>query len=408
MRNSNTAEYNILDEMNITENRILLFQDETGITVIFLNNGRISEVWKEKESAVRVGDIYLGRISHYASNIDAYYVEILKGVKCFLPASGLKLHEGAELLVQIRKEAYKSKLATASLSLEIPGRYSVISNDKAAIHYSKKLKNEDKERLHNYLEQEYHQSGRTYHVLLRTAAAECDDLSPVLDEIRKNERSLQQIVSASSHTYPLCKMYGSASVLELLFTEGRVRKNTKIVSKDRILLERVNGLCWQYGIDPKDITVLYNEPELPMSVLYGLKNRLHEITDEKIWLKSGGSLHITPTEAMVVIDVNTGKINTKGDREETFFKINSEAAKEIAFQIQARNLSGIILVDFINMKDDNNTTILITDLKKKLAACLPPAMLMDITKLGIVEITREKKRADIYEIKNELIKTILM
>lgn len=408
MRNNNEHNYNVISEMNAVESRILLYQDDRGITVFFLDDGRITGVWKENESAVRVGDIYLGRVSHYAANIDAYYVEILKGVQCFLPASGLKLHEGEEILLQIRKEAYKTKLATASASLEIPGRYSVISNDSAAIRYSKKLKNEDKDRIQNYLDQNYSHTERMYHVLIRTAAADCENLTPVLGEIKGNEKTLQQIITASSHTYPMCKMYGSLSILEMLFTEGKVLENIKIVSKDKALLERVRGLCWQYGIDPKEKTVLYNDPGLSMSVLYGLKNKLHEITDEKIWLKSGGSLHITPTEALVVIDVNTGKFSAKGSREETFLRTNLEAAKEIAFQIQARNLSGIILVDFINMKDENNITILITDLKKRLSACSPPAFLIDITKLGIVEITREKKRADIYEIKGELNKTILM
>lgn len=408
MKSDSSSKYNVINEMNVADSRILLFQDDMGITVFFLDDGRIIEVWKERESAVRVADIYLGRVSHYAANIDAYYVEILKGIQCFLPASGLKLHEGEEILLQIKKEAYKTKLATASVSLEIPGRYSVISNDRAAIHYSKKLKNEDKDRIQNYLDQNYFQDERMYHILIRTAAADCEDLSPVLDEIRENERTLQQIVTASSHTYPLCKMYGSGSVLDMLFTEGKVLENTKIVSKDKALLERIHGLCWQYGIDPKEKTVLYDDQNLSMSVLYGLKSKLREITDEKIWLKSGGSIHITPTEALVVIDVNTGKYSAKGNREETFLKINLEAAKEIAFQIRARNLSGIILVDFINMKDENNTTILITDLKKRLSACSPPAFLIDITKLGIIEITREKKRADIYEIKGELNKTILM
>lgn len=408
MKNNSDSKYNITNEMNIAESRILLFQDETGITVFFLNEGRITEVWKENESAVRVGDIYLGRVSHYAANIDAYYVEILKGVQCFLPASGLKLHEGTEVLLQIKKEAYKTKLATASVILEIPGRYSVTNSNDADVHYSKKLKNEDKEKIQNYLDQNYPQLERIYHILIRTAAADCENLSLILDEIKENEKTLQQIVAAASHAYPMCKMYGSSSVLEMLFTEGKILENTKIVSKDKAILERIHGFCWQYGINPEDKTVLYDDQDLSMSVLYGLKNKLHEITDEKIWLKSGGSLHITPTEALIVIDVNTGKYSAKGSREETFLKINLEAAKEIAFQIQARNLSGIILVDFINMKDENNITILITDLKKRLGTCSPPAFLIDVTKLGIVEITREKKKADIYEIKGALNKTILM
>ncbi len=108
-----------------------------------------------------------------------------------------------------------------------------------------------------------------------------------------------------------------------------------------------------------------------------------------------------------MIDVNTGKYTSKSCREETFLKINLEAAREIAFQIRARNLSGIILVDFINMREENNATILLADLKKRLKQFSPPGVVVDITKLGLVEITREKRRPDIYSIKDKLIKIIL-
>lgn len=406
--------YSVVEEMHPADNRFLLFAENDTITVFCMENGRIAEVWQEKEQSVRVGDIYLGRVGHFAANIDAYYVEILKGVSCFLPAkdvvsekSGTRLHEGEEILVQIKKEAYKTKLAFATTKLEIAGKYAVVSDAAPAVYYSRKIGREEKEHLKKFMEENYPVSDMPFQILLRTAAAECDDLVRILDEICNHEKCLRRIIDSAYHTYPLCRMYEGASILELLFREGHIHGQTKIVTRDETLHEQINVLCRQYGYDSAEISVLYSDPNLPMTVLYGLQSRLREITEEKVWLPSGASLYIAPTEALHVIDVNTGKYSSKSCREETFLKINLEAAKEIAFQIRARNLSGIILVDFINMKEENNATILLADLKKSLKQCSPPGVVVDITKLGLVEITREKKRPDIYSIKDKLIKIIL-
>ncbi|MDE6742490.1 MAG: ribonuclease E/G [Lachnospiraceae bacterium] len=410
----NQSTYSAVEEMRPSDSRILLFAENGSVTVFFLENGRIAEVWQEKEQSVRTGDIYLGRVGHYAANIDAYYVEILKGVSCFLPADETvlgkkrsKLHEGEEVLVQIKKEAYKTKLASASTKLEIAGKYSVVSNAAPAVYYSRKIKREEKERLKKLVEESGILEDMPFQMLLRTAAAECQEDALVLKEIVEHGNRLRQIITESSHTYPLCRMYEAASVLELLFQEERIQENTRIITQDQALYERINELCRQQGYDPAKQSMLYSDTDLPMTVLYGLKSHLREITEEKVWLPSGASIYIAQTEALNVIDVNTGKYVSKSSREETFLKINLEAAREIAFQIRARNLSGIILIDFINMKDENNATILLADLRQRLQQLSPRGVVVDITKLGLVEITREKRRPDIYRIKEELNKIIL-
>lgn len=410
----NQSTYSAVEEMHPKDNRILLFAENGSIMVFFLENGRIAEVWQETEQSVRAGDIYLGKVGHYAANIDAYYVEILKGVSCFLPADeavfGMKrskLHEGEEVLVQIKKEAYKTKLASASTKLEIAGKYSVVSNAAPAVYYSRKLKREEKERLKKLVEENDLLSDMPFQILFRTAAAECQEDALILEEVVTHGNRLRQIIAESSHTYPLCRMYKAESVLDLLFQEQHIQENTKIITQDQALYERINELCQRHGFDPANHSVLYSDTELPMTVLYGLKSRLLEITEEKVWLPSGASIYIAQTEALNVIDVNTGKYVSKSSREETFLKINLEAAREIAFQIRARNLSGIILIDFINMKDENNATILLADLRQRLQQFSPRGVVVDITKLGLVEITREKRRPDIYRIKDDLNKTIL-
>ena len=146
---------------------------------------------------------------------------------------------------------------------------------------------------------------------------------------------------------------------------------------------------------PADIAVqlrFYDDPMLPLRKLYSLEKAVHDALKERVWLKSGGYLVIQPTEALTVIDVNTGKYEGNKKAGETFRKINKEAAEEAARQMRLRNLSGIILIDFIDMKDPDHITELISILKTHLRQDPVKTDFVDFTKLGLAEITRKKVR----------------
>ena len=142
---------------------------------------------------------------------------------------------------------------------------------------------------------------------------------------------------------------------------------------------------------------LYEDALLPLYKLYAVESRLQELLDRKVWLKSGGYLVIEPTEALISIDVNTGKCDRGHNKEETTFKINREAAEMIALQLRARNLSGMILVDFINMKDKERERQLIEYMRSLLQKDSIPADVVDMTGLGLMEITRKKVRPSLAE-----------
>ena len=132
--------------------------------------------------------------------------------------------------------------------------------------------------------------------------------------------------------------------------------------------------------------------------LYGIKEKLKEALKPKVWLKSGGSLIIQPTEALTAIDVNTGKaVAGKKKVQETFLKINLEAAKEIAKQIRLRNLSGIIIIDFIDMELEKDKELLMRELEEYLKKDPIKTTLVDMTALGLVEVTRMKLRKPLHE-----------
>ena len=158
-----------------------------------------------------------------------------------------------------------------------------------------------------------------------------------------------------------------------------------------------------YSVEIKE----HKETKVSLDVVYGLKSKLDRITEDKVWLKSGGYLFIDRTRAMYVIDVNSGKLQEK-NRESGFIVTSLEAIDEIVYQIEARNLSGIIVVDMLKINNEKDKTMLINTFSEKLGGLKPPGRLADVSKLGLYEITRQKLRPDINEQLKRLGKTILL
>ena len=144
--------------------------------------------------------------------------------------------------------------------------------------------------------------------------------------------------------------------------------------------------------------ILYQDTSYSLDHLYSLSSTIEKALSKKVWLKSGGTLIIEPTEALTVIDVNTGKaIQGKRNKETTFYKVNLEAAREAARQIRLRNLSGMILIDFIDMEEEEHIKSLIYNFKKELEQDPTQCTFIDITKLGLVELTRRKTHLSLPE-----------
>jgi len=170
----------------------------------------------------------------------------------------------------------------------------------------------------------------------------------------------------------------------------------EILTDDKDIFEQLKVFVRECCPSLTDRSRLYCD-DYPLSKLYRLETELEQALSERVWLKSGGFLVIQPTEAMTVIDVNTGKYIGKKNAEETFLKLNLEAAKEIAHQIKLRNLSGIIIVDFIDMDEEENRQELMRQLDAFLSEDQIKTTLVDMTKLGLVEITRKKVRKPLCE-----------
>ena len=173
---------------------------------------------------------------------------------------------------------------------------------------------------------------------------------------------------------------------------------SEVVTDSSEVYQEVHDFLKENGWENLITPTLWDEEHGKMDAVYDISKNLEKALSSKVWLKSGAYLVIQPTEALISIDVNTGKaISKKKDVQKNFLKVNLEAAKEIAVQIRLRNLSGIILVDFIDMVSSEDNQTLLNVFRTELAKDPIPARLVDMTKLGLVEVTRKKVRKPLHE-----------
>ena len=171
----------------------------------------------------------------------------------------------------------------------------------------------------------------------------------------------------------------------------------KITTDKPEIYKRLQKYLSEHQPQDMEKLCLYVDKMVSLGALNNIKRELARALDTKVWLPSGGYLVIEPTEALTVIDVNSGRNQKKLEREELFFQTNVEAAKEIAAQLILRNISGICIIDFIDMKEKSRQEELMHILRMELKKDKIPATLVDITRLGLVELTRKKVQKSLRE-----------
>ena len=399
------------------ERKILIEKRENRIRTFFLEDGDIVEIHSAAEKAAgigshRLGDVYVGKVKNIVPNIGAAFIEIEKGVNCyydmrdeensfFTHKSGKKaLCIGDVLVVQISREAVKTKAPTVTGSISFTGRYAVLTHGNTRIGVSSKipksLKDEYKERLSGF------QNDR-YGIIVRTNAKDVP-FQDVLDEINSLQEEYEALFQTAStrKCFSCLKSAPPSYILDLknVYMDGM----KEIIIGDKGLYTRIHSYFRTELPDKLSLLKLYDDPSFPLDKLYSTQTILEKALRERAWLKTGGYLIIQPTEALTVIDVNSGKAAAKaGSRtqsEDGAMKVNLEAAREAAKQIRLRNLSGIIIIDFINMGSEENTQQLLHEFRFYLSKDPIQTSLVDMTPLGLVEVTRKKVRRPLYEEEN--------
>lgn len=246
---------------------------------------------------------------------------------------------------------------------------------------------------------EYKLGRLPWNILIRTNAAQLTD-----EEIRQEAHllggQLEHLVEIAAHRPAGTCLYDIApAYLERIRDLDRSQLQ-KVVTDDRDLFDQIMEYSQNACPDISEKLVWYEDPMLSMDKLYSLERRMELAVSRTVLLKSGASLIIEPTEALTVIDVNSSRMSAshkKADKEETALKVNLEAAEEIARQMRLRNMSGIILADFINLEQAESRKTLMTALSGFLAKDPVKAVVVDMTKLNLVEMTRRKAEKPLWE-----------
>lgn len=367
----------------------------SSVCVTKLNSKIIS--WLDKKGRIEllsvsdadkdiIGNIYVAKVKNVVKNLQACFVEYEKDTLGFLSfndvPSGMKIVEGMEIPVQIVKEASKNKEAVVTMKLSISGVYCIAQTGDGKLSVSHKLNGGDRARIKKELAQEL-----PYNLIVRTNAGLLDDF----DELKKEAELLfgrLDEIYGKAETRTIYSMIYKSEPEYVRFVKG-IAQNAyeRILTDDREIFENLSDF------NPS----LYTD-SFPMRKLYSLETKLDEILSKQVWLKNGGNIVIEHTEALTVIDVNSAKNDAKKNREQVALGINLEAAEEIARQIRIRNISGIILIDFINMNDTASRELLTEKLKQFTSGDNIRCDFVDFTKLGLAELVRQKTKPPVYEV----------
>lgn len=361
-------------------NKILGFQFE---------ENKLSRIYNLENKSL-VGNIYVGYVKDIVKNLNAAFVEIDGESKGFLSLKNYpyKIKQGDKILVQVAGDKVKTKdyLLTWKLNISVGSVILTVGNNNFSI--SKKI--DDSLLREQYKNSFSHFCTDEYGFILRTNA-QSKDLKNLENNINEAIEIYNQTVNKFNFLKAKTLVYKKDKQLEVL--------EDFVLKKDGMVITDVEQIY--ESLKAADICASFNvEKKINLINKYSLKKHLQNSLNRHVWLKSGGYLIIEHTEAMTVIDVNTGKADFKSNRDKTIQKINEEAAKEIARQLQIRNISGTIIVDFIGsdeLKNGNLIAVMRQEVKKDYVSC----SVVDITKLGLMEITRKKQEQPLYEIFSE-------
>ena len=406
-------------------NVLLTTRFRKGIVSLYLKENRIEEIhYSCDDSKYQIGDIYVAKVIHVAQNLNAAFVEITPGMKGFLPFDKVKnpimvnrefdgrVLEQDEIVVQIEKAAVKTKEAVVTTMLNLVNPYFVISLNNKKIGYSNELSKENKTFIKNYLSTEmskdfmlkedgHLQWKEEFGLVFRTEWKELlnttadDHLRTVINAfLLPYVQKMKEILQFSKHRTCYTSLYqDKPAYLKWLYRVNSDEIDT-FVTDDKELFKQLSK-----SLEP-DLSLklkLYQDEQLSLHALYGLDSKINELLSKNVWLKSGGYLVIEQTEALTVIDVNTGKNISSKSKDDMVRITNIEAAKEAMRQIKLRNISGIIIIDFINNDNEEEMTKLIKLIKQEAKHDFAKPAFIDITALGLVELTRRKIEKNLKE-----------
>jgi ribonuclease E len=356
-----------------------------------------------------VGNVYLGRVQNVLPGMEAAFVDVGRGRNAVLYAGEVNwspedlegappriehvLKSGQSVLVQVTKDPIGGKGARLTAQISLPGRYLVLAPNSDVSGISRRLPDAERRRLKAIFKD---LKPKAHGLIVRTAAegapeeALAADLRRLLEEWEQIEKRAKK-AKAPAVLYEEPEL--TLRVVRDLFTDEEYRE---LVTDS----PRIFGLVTDYLRDvAPEVLAKVRLHEGPLSAFeeFHIVEQIHKGLDRKVWLPSGGYLVIDRTEAMTVIDVNTGKSVGKSNLEETVVNTNMEASREVARQLRLRDIGGMIVIDFIDMLLEQNKTKVIDAMKEALAQDKSRSQVFDISPLGLLEVTRKRVSGGLLE-----------
>ncbi|MFE1886884.1 Rne/Rng family ribonuclease, partial [Streptomyces diastatochromogenes] len=368
-----------------------------------LEDGVLVEHYVNKEQATSyVGNVYLGKVQNVLPSMEAAFIDIGKGRNAVLYAGEVNfealgmangprriesaLKSGQSVLVQVTKDPIGHKGARLTSQVSLPGRYLVYVPEGSMTGISRKLPDTERARLKTILKKIVPEDAG---VIVRTAAegASEEELRRDVERLQAQWEDIQK--KAKSGNAPTL-LYGEPDMTVRVVRDIFNEDFSKVVVSGDEAWETIHGYVSHVAPDLAERLSKWTS-EVDAFATYRIDEQLAKALDRKVWLPSGGSLVIDRTEAMVVVDVNTGKFTGQGGNlEETVTRNNLEAAEEIVRQLRLRDLGGIIVIDFIDMVLESNRDLVLRRLLECLGRDRTKHQVAEVTSLGLVQMTRKR------------------
>lgn len=375
--------------------------DRTQIGV--LEDNVLVEHYVNKEQATSyVGNVYLGKVQNVLPSMEAAFVDIGKGRNAVLYAGEVNfealgmahgprriesaLKSGQPVLVQVTKDPIGHKGARLTSQVSLPGRYLVYVPEGSMTGISRKLPDTERARLKTILKKIVPEDAG---VIVRTAAegASEDELARDVERLQAQWEDIQK--KAKTGNAPAL-LYGEPDMTVRVVRDIFNEDFTKVIVSGDTAWETIHGYVSHVAPDLTDRLSKWHS-DVDVFATYRIDEQLLKALDRKVWLPSGGSLVIDKTEAMIVVDVNTGKFTGQGGNlEETVTRNNLEAAEEIVRQLRLRDLGGIVVIDFIDMVLESNRDLVMRRLLECLGRDRTKHQVAEVTSLGLVQMTRKR------------------
>ncbi|MCB0727313.1 MAG: Rne/Rng family ribonuclease [Ignavibacteriae bacterium] len=419
---------------------ILINSVSEDVRIAITEDGKLAEFFLDTPDKERnVGDIYLGKIGKVIPGIRAAFIDLGFQQDAFLHFSDIgssldeyasiigddsdieeddeddeeettqpnynrgnnknpNLERGQDIIVQITKEPVGNKGFRVTSKVSIPGRYLVLIPFEKKIGLSKKIYNpKEKRRLRNIVKSTL---PKGFGIIIRTVAAGQDE-NLILDDLNtliKTWNEIQSKLKTSKSPLILHKdVSTTSSVVRDLFKEDI----SKVIIDSKKIYKDIKSYVDDTSPEFSDKIELFTSDQ-PLFDVFNIEKQIEESLQRKVWLKNGGYIIIEPTEAMTVVDVNSGKYAKHRDQEVNSLNTNLESAKEIVRQIRLRDIGGIIVIDFIDLYDDKNRKRLYEEVKKEFKNDRAKSTILPVSEFGLVEITRQRVRQNIIHTVSDL------